>query len=80
MILGLGRSPGEGVGNLLQYSWASLVAQMVKNQPAMQETWVPSLGQEDPLEQEMATVATFLELLLRISLLSPDEKEQIEGR
>ena len=47
---------------------------MVKNQPAMQETWVPSLGQEDPLKQEMATVATFLELLLRISLLSPDEK------
>ena len=59
---------------------ASLVAQMVKNQPAMEETWVPSLGQEDPLEQVMATVATFLELLLCISLLSPDEKEQIEGR
>ena len=37
-------------------------------------------GSEDPLEQEMATVATFLELLLCISLLSPDEKEQIEGR
>ena len=36
-------------------SWASLVAQMVKNLPAMQETWVPSLGWEDPLEKEMAT-------------------------
>ena len=35
--------------------WASLVAQMVKNLPAMQETQVPSLGQEDPLEKEMAT-------------------------
>ena len=34
---------------------ASLVAQMVKNLPAMQETWVQSLGQEDPLEKEMAT-------------------------
>ena len=33
----------------------SLVAQMVKNLPAMQETWVRSLGQEDPLEKEMAT-------------------------
>ena len=40
----LGRSPGEGKGYPLQYSWASLVAQLVKNQPAMQETWVRSLG------------------------------------
>ena len=36
-------------------SWASLVAQMVKNPPAMQETQVPPLGQEDPLEKGMAT-------------------------
>ena len=36
----LGRSPGEGIGYPLQYSWASLVAQLVKNPPAMQETWV----------------------------------------
>ena len=36
-------------------SWASLVAQLVKNPPAMQETGVQSLGQEDPLEKEMAT-------------------------
>ena len=35
--------------------WASLVAQMIKNPPAMQETWVRSLGQEDPLEKGMAT-------------------------
>ena len=39
-----GRSLGEGVDYPLQYSWASLVAQMVKNLPAMQETWVQSLG------------------------------------
>ena len=39
-IPGSGRSPGEGVGYPLQYSWASLVAQLVKNPPAMQETWV----------------------------------------
>ena len=41
-----GRSPGEGIGYPLQYSWASLVAQMVKNSPAMLESWVRSLGQE----------------------------------
>ena len=39
-ILGLKGSPGEGIGYPLQYSWASLVAQLVKNLPAMQETWV----------------------------------------
>ena len=39
---------------------ASLVAQMVKNPPAMQETWVQSLGQEDPLEKEMATHSSIL--------------------
>ena len=54
-IPGSGRSPGEGIGYPLQYSWASLVAQMVKNPPAMQETWVQSLGWEDPLEEGMAT-------------------------
>ncbi|MES6783917.1 hypothetical protein U6N15_12960 [Cutibacterium acnes] len=54
-IPGSGRSAGEGIGYLLKCSWASLVAQMVKNPPAMQETWVQSLGQEDPLEKGMAT-------------------------
>ena len=43
-IPGLWRSPGEGVGYPLQYSWASLVAQMVKNLPVVPETWVRSLG------------------------------------
>ena len=55
LIPGLGRSPGEGRGYPLQYSWASLVVELVKNLSAMQETWVRSLGREDPLEQEMAT-------------------------
>ena len=47
---GSGRFPGEGIGYPLQYSWASLVAQGVNNLPAMRETWVQALGQEDPLE------------------------------
>ena len=46
-----GSSPGEGIGYPLQYSWVSLVAQTVKNPPAMRETWVQSLGWEDPLEK-----------------------------
>ena len=49
-IPGMGRSPGEWIGYPLQYSWASLMAQMVKNLPAIQETWVQSLGWEDPLD------------------------------
>ncbi|WP_426779095.1 hypothetical protein, partial [Pseudomonas aeruginosa] len=51
---GLGRSPEEGIGYPIQYSWASLVAQTVKNLLAMQDTWVQSLDWEDPLEKEMA--------------------------
>ena len=54
-IPGLGRSSGEGIGYALQYSWASLVAQLVKNLSAMRETWIQFLGWEDPLEKEMAT-------------------------
>ena len=54
-IPGSGRSPGEGIGYPLQYSWASLVAQMVKNLPAVCETWVRSLGWEEPLEKGTAT-------------------------
>ena len=44
MIPGSGRSPGEGIGYPLQYSWAYLVAQSVKNPPAMWETWIQFLG------------------------------------
>ena len=51
----LGRSPGEGIGYPLQYSWASFVVQLVNNPPAMRETWVRSLGWEDPLEKGRAT-------------------------
>ena len=46
-IPGSGRPAGEGIGYPLQYSWASLVIQLVKNPPAMRETWVQSLGWED---------------------------------
>jgi len=55
LIPGSARSPGEWIGYPLQYSWASLVAQLVKNPPAMQETWVQSLGWEDPLEKGKST-------------------------
>ena len=58
-ILGSGRSTGEGIGYPFQYSWASPVAQLVKNSPAMRETWVQSLGWEDPLEKGMATTPVF---------------------
>ena len=51
---------GEGIGYLLQYSWASLVAQLVKNPPAMQETWIQPLGWEDPLEKGKATHSSIL--------------------
>ena len=59
-IPGLGRSTGEGIGYPLQYSWASLVAQMVKNLSAMWETWVLSLGWEDPLEKGKVTHSSIL--------------------
>ena len=55
LIPGLGRSTGEGIGYSLQYSWASLVAQLVENPPAVQETGVRPLGWEDPLEKRTAT-------------------------
>ena len=59
-IPGSGRSTGEGTVYPLQYSWASLVALVVKNLPAMQETWVRSLGWEDPLEKGKATHSSIL--------------------
>ena len=60
MIPGSGRSPGKGIGYPLQYSWAFLVSQTVKNLPAMWETCVQSLGWEDPLEEGMATHSSIL--------------------
>ena len=59
-IPGSGRSAGEVIGDPLQYSCAFLVAQMVKNPPAMRETWVQSLGWEDTLEEGMATHSSTL--------------------
>ena len=60
LIPGLERSAGEGIGYPLQYSWASLVAQLVKNLPAMWETWVRSLGWENPLKKGKATHSSIL--------------------
>ena len=54
-IPGSGRSPAEEIGYPLQYTWPSLAAQLVKNLPAMQETWLQSLGWEDPLEKRTIT-------------------------
>ena len=60
LIPGLEGSLGEGKGYPFLYSWASLVAQLVKNLPTMWETWVQSLGWEDPLEKGMATHSSVL--------------------
>ena len=57
---GSGSSPGEEIGYPLQCSWASLVAQKVKNLPVTWEIWVRSLGWEDPLEKGMATRSVLL--------------------
>ena len=55
-----GKSAGEGIGYPVQDSWASLVAQLVKNLPAVRETWVRSLGWEDPLEEGVAAHSSIL--------------------
>ena len=55
LIPGLGRSTGEGISYPLQYFGVPLVAQLVKNLPAMRETWVQSLGWENPLQKGKAT-------------------------
>ena len=60
MIPGSESFPGEGIRYPLQYSWAFLLAQMVKNPPTMWETWVRSLGWEDPLEEGIATHSSIL--------------------
>ena len=59
-VTGLGRSSGDGISYLLQYSWASLVPQLVKNLSAMWKTWVQSLDWEDLLEKEKATHSSIL--------------------
>ena len=60
LIPGSGRSTGEGIAYPQQYSWASLVAQLVKNLPAIQETWVWPLGWENPLEKGKAAHSSIL--------------------
>ena len=66
-IPGSESSPGEAIDYLLQYSWASLVAQLVKNLSVVRETWVRSLGWEDPLEKREATHSSILGLLCWLS-------------
>ena len=61
MIPGSGRFAGEEISYPLQYSWASLVAQLVKNIPEIRETWVQSLGWEDHLENGKATLFSILD-------------------
>ena len=72
---GSGRSIREEIGYPLQYSWASLVAQLVKNPPAMQETWVQSLGWEDPLEKGKATHSSILDWRVPRTIQSMGRKE-----
>ena len=60
LIPGWGRVTREGTGYSLQYSWASLMAQLVKNPPVMRKPGVRSLGWEDPLEKEKATHSSIL--------------------
>ena len=69
-IPGLGRSTGEGISYPFQYSWTFLVAQLVKNLPAMWETWVRSLGWEDPLEKGRAIHSSILAWRIPWTVLS----------
>ena len=57
---GSGKSPAEVIGYPLQYSWAFLMAQLVKNLCVMRETWIRVLGWEDPLEKEKTTHSSIL--------------------
>ena len=59
-VSGSGSSAEDGIGYPLQYYWASLVAQLVKNPPAMWHTWVQSLGWEDPPKKGKATRSSIL--------------------
>ena len=66
----LGRSAGEGIGYPLQYSWASPMAQLVENSHAMWETWVWSLGWEEPLEKGKDTHSSILAWRISWTVLS----------
>ena len=77
LIPGSGKSTGEGTGYPLQYSWASLVAQLAKNPPAMQEPWVQSLGWEDPLEKGKATHPSILAWRIPSTIQSSMELQRV---
>ena len=76
-VPGSGRSAGEGIGYPLQHPWASLVAQLGKDLPAMQETWVRSLGWEDLLEMGTATHSSILPGEFR-ELYSPRGRNELD--
>ena len=78
-IPGSERSTGEGIGYPLQYSWASLVAHLVENLPAVQETWVQSLGWEDPLEKGKATHSSILAWRIPWPVSGPITSWKIDG-
>ena len=77
LIPGSERSTGEGIGYPLQYSWASLVAQLVNNLPSMWETWVQSLGWEDPQRRERLSTLVF-QLGEFLELYSPWGLKQLD--
>ena len=70
-----GRSVRERIGYPLQYSWASLVAELVNTPPAMRETWVQSLGWEDSLEKGTATYTSILAWKIPWTVQSMGHKE-----
>ena len=72
------RSAAEGTGYPLQYSWASLVAQLLKNLHAMQETWVQSLDWDDPLEKGKATHSSILAWKIPWTLYSPCSRQELD--
>ena len=80
LIPGLDRFAGEGIGYPLQYSWASLVAHLVKNLSAMRETWVQSLGWEDPLEKGKAVHSSILAWRIPWTVVHGIAKDQIQLR
>ena len=80
LIPGLERVAGEGIGYPLQYSWASLVAHLVKNLSAMRETWVQSLGWEDPLEKGKAVHSSILAWRIPWTVVHGIAKDQIQLR
>ena len=76
-VPGLGRFARDGIDYPLQYSWASLVAQLIKNPPAMRETWVQSLGWEDPLEKGKATHSSIVAWRIPWSQKESDTTERL---